>query len=290
MSPNWNQELILLEWEVLDEFINKEKKTSSRRWFILWVSSVVGLILWWKLIIENTVSDIKFDYLKERAIKSKNIFTSELQTLWLDEKVISNIVNSIVIIFTNDWLWTWFFVTSNLIITAGHVISGSDIDFSNPDKPSFIFDLNGNNYKPSKVFWDTTNDLWWILVSEKWKWKLDVFNTDFQDWKRISLWFWGKPAHVTEWNKVEWFRNIDFQEVIKWKSNLDFITNWVAPWDSWWPIIDINWNLVWVTVVQVSPDYKIYDNNRYPWVPFHVNLRYWWVESLEDIRTFVEEL
>lgn len=283
--------IIELDWELLDNFISKEKKISSRRWFMFWIAASVSWLLWVKYSIEKTTSSIKSDFLKERAIQSRELFVNELMSLWLNQDIIENIVNSIVLIFTEDWLWTWFFVSPSFIMTAGHVLSKDNSDFSHPDKPSFIFDLNWDHYKPRRVFWNNNDDdLWWILVSWASKWYLDVFSQEPLKGKRISLWFWKQSGHVTTWNDVNWFRNINFQEVVKWKSDLNFITNGVIPWDSWGPVLDTDWNLVGLTVLKITPDYKIYDNKRYPWVPFHVDLKYWWVESLEDIREFIKNL
>jgi len=288
--------------DTLDKLIDLEltrakNDRAGRRWFLLWLATlpttaiVTGIIGWTYSSFSESID------FKENIVKARSQFRTELKNFWINQSKIGNILNSMV------WIHTWsgsgsgFFIWRNIILTAGHVIwnkvdSNNHLNYSNPKKPNKIYDTNGIEYKATKVYGSPKNDLWLIKVSESWKWFLNPFHWAKTSKNQISLWFWWSWSNTSQWYEVEWFWNTNFDKEREgeYKNyshwDIGFITNDVISWDSWWPILDQDWNVKWLIIHKYILDHTISEKN----IGFKSYVKYWWMEPLKDIQDFLNTL
>ena len=278
-------------------FPPESKRGITKRDVIIW-----GLALWigagtyrvWDNIVnildeekEKSRADEQY---KKIAINAKVKFESALLKFWIDTRLINNILNSIVLI--NSWkgIWTGFFIWNKTILTAGHVIwdrvNGAKFDFSQPNMPYSIYDLNWNSYKSISVLWDWNNDLWYIRVSENGKGYLKVSDNKHEDGERITLGFWGTEWHITIWQPAKTFWDEKLWSDALWK--IETLTNRIVKWDSWWPVLDKNGTLTWLVIYKYGYDVGPQIKDSETGISFNVDLRYWWVEPISDIQDFLK--
>lgn len=289
-------ELLLAVSNKHEEILNDKGK--SRRIFLAW-----GLVWGWVASIAWGLSDkilnIFYQSKKSSEIMQKipsmrrDMYWSLLHA-WLDHNKINNILNSLVILH-GDWVFgTWFFIDKNIILTAGHVISTPKTqyttDFSQVDELYQIYDLYGNTYKASIIYWDSKNDLGGVIVDTPGRWSLELINNTIESGDRITIWFWWEHAHVTTGEEITHFshRNLEKRDIdrdgIPDGQQLWFTTNIAIGGDSGGPTVDKNGNVVWVTVNRLSSREKITDTNG---KEFSGYINYAWYEPLPDIRDFL---
>ena len=277
----------------------------NRREAFIWI---VSLWAWSMLSRCNKIKDLTDTILGQENMKANSSLAPEYQNIldkakrdfevallgfWVPQEAIKNILNSIVVIDIWDWIWTGFFISNNMILTAGHVISdsvdGTRFNYSKPSIPDSIHNLDGEKYKGIKVDWDSDNDIWYIIVSKSGKWKLNVWNEVLTtNTDRLTIGFGWKQWHITEWKvtRTFWSKPLPFRD---WEK-IETVSNPIIKWDSWSPVLDRNGDVRWITIEKfiANVNQKIQDDKT--GVSFPANIRYGWIEPLDDIKDFLSEI
>lgn len=143
--------------------------------------------------------------------------------------------------------WTWFLITKDwYIMTNKHVVSDPKLTYE-------IITYDGKSYPLDKIYKSDDNDL--CLIKIAWTnfspLKM-VKSTNIMIWQSvIAIWnaLWEYQNTVTQWI-ISWInRNLVamdwewWQIEINWTIQTDASIN---PWNSWWPLIDSNWNVIWI--------------------------------------------
>lgn len=149
------------------------------------------------------------------------------------------------------WWWTWFFVTSDwIILTNKHVISDMSAEYS-------VITNNWKEYSATVLALDPLTDLAVMQVDSKEKFKtLDFIEHE----SNINIWqFW-----IAIWNALAEFQNSVSLWVISWKNRTIDLPNWnkltgllqtdaaINPWNSWWPLVDLNGKVMWINTAIVG--------------------------------------
>ena len=259
-------------------------------WITAILTSWAGLFILDEAKKKKERIDLDISILKSLPV-SKSVFREWLKIYWVPSTKIENILRSIVSIQTTTWRGTGFFIGKNQILTAFHVMQGQDI--------YRIYDLEWNKYSP-EIFMPggKKNDLWCIITRESWEWFLNPYQeSSLDDWdsygsenERITLWFWWGQAHPTNWERITSFNGENIQAKPMedmWLIDIKLLSNPIKLGDSWWPVLNIDWELEWVTVLRWD---KPYTEIGKDWIEIDNKIHMWGYEPIGDIRDFLDTI
>lgn len=148
------------------------------------------------------------------------------------------------------WWWSWFFITQNwTILTNKHVVS-------DPKAKYTVITNEWKEFDASVVALDPLTDLAVIKIDNPenqifkvipavederntniWEFVVAIWNALWEFQNSISFWVisWKNRSIEASW---EWF-----SEKLVWLLQTDAAIN---PWNSWWPLLNINWEVVWI--------------------------------------------
>ena len=189
------------------------------------VSPAVVSVIWFKPVY-------KYAY--------KYIDLGDWFTIRIPEKVIQ------------DWYYpvsagTAFFVSPRwLLVTNAHVVDDKSLKYK-------IITSDGKKYPVKILAISETKDLALLYVKGKNFPYLKLGNSNYLSlWQTVfAIWnaLWQYTNSVSQWI-VSWLgrtiyasRNDGYTEIIKNAIQTDAAIN---PWNSWWPLIDSLWNVVWI--------------------------------------------
>ena len=240
---------------------------------VIIICSTVSWIIWAFLL----------DYIKNQnkneqknTLSINNTFT-QIQNLEnnvtkivkkISPSVVSIIIKKDLIIYKSDpwwffkepvwsvekkiWWWTGFFIKKDwTIITNKHVISDKNATYT-------VITNNWREYDWKVLALDPSNDLAIIKIESKeneeftplkivenksniklWQFAIAIWNALAEFQNSISLWvISGKDRIIEVW-----------KDRITWLIQTDAAIN---PWNSWWPLIDINWNVIWINTAIID--------------------------------------
>ena len=239
---------------------------------IIIICSLISWAIW--AILLNYFKDTK-NTNKTKTVNIENSFTQiknlENNVTQIVKKISPSVVSIVIkkdlIIYKSDpwwffkepvwsiekkiWGWTGFFIKKDwTIITNKHVISDKNATYT-------IITNDWKEYDSKVLALDPINDLAIIKISNS--------QNDFTPLKviknkqEINLWQFA----IAIWNALAEFQNSISFWVISWKDRIidvwrDKIT-WliqtdaaINPWNSWWPLIDINWNVIWINTAIID--------------------------------------
>ncbi len=159
------------------------------------------------------------------------------------------------------WWWSWFFITKNwLIITNKHVID-------NPDANYTIITSNNEEYNWKIIALDPFTDLAILKAYAKdWKEIQNNINVDFiENESQIEVWNFA----IAIWNALSEFQNTVTFGIISWLwRNIEAINQYwssseqlswliqtdapINPGNSWWPLVNLNWKVIWINTAIAS--------------------------------------
>lgn len=292
-------------------------------WWLIW-SYYFLYILNWNLIFNNLNSTPNTQSQIIKDSKITNITSLENNITKLVDEVGPSVVNIVIskdlALYKRDpfgffreeiwtvkrqvWGWSWFFISKNwLILTNKHVVNEKNASYTvitnswveyeakvlaiDPLTDLAIIKLNSdkNDFPVTKII--SENDK--INV---WQFWIAIWNALAEFQNSVSLWVisW-KNRSIEAWNQ-----NYNNSEKLNWLLQTDAAIN---PWNSWWPLINLDWKIMWVNTaiawdaqwlwfsIQISQkkvDYMINSIEKY-WVikrPF-LWINYWIID--ENIAT-----
>ncbi len=251
-------------------------------WIII---NIIMLILSYFLIIKLNIFDLKFyeifpketKIINHKIIEEKSWEYLQLKDLQNDiVKAIENSSNSVVsIIITKDlkvyyedpfdffwwwrveektqkiWWWSGIIISKDwYIITNKHVVQDPNADYT-------VVTRDWENYKVEKIWLDPVLDIAILkILNDKSQIPENLQPANIWSIKdKIKIW----QLVIAIWNALAEFQNTATFGIISWKwrtlnpneNNSTYIWLYqtdtaINPWNSWWPLLDINWNVIWI--------------------------------------------
>lgn len=144
--------------------------------------------------------------------------------------------------------WSWFFITKNwFILTNRHVAWMDDVDYSITTSTWLV-------YSASVIFRSATYDL--ALMRVNW-----TNFTPISIWNSSNIMVWQTVFAI--WNALWQYQNTVTKWIITWLNRKLLAGDWASSsqeiidnaiqtdasinlWNSWWPLIDSIWSLIWI--------------------------------------------
>lgn len=148
------------------------------------------------------------------------------------------------------WWWSGIIVSKWwYILTNKHVVADIDASYS-------VVTKNGNIYKVDKIWSDPIIDLSIIhIVNVDWTKIYGLPATDIIDFNsKVNVWQFviaiGNAFAEYSNTTTFWILSAKWRKL---KENNGSLYIWlyqtdaaINPWNSWWPLININWEVIWV--------------------------------------------
>lgn len=234
--------------------------------------SFISWILWSYFFINillnsnNNINSNQNEIIKNQKIINITDIESEITKLVKNASpsVVSIVIKKDIDMFRSDpwwffeervwsvekkvWWWSGFFVSKDwIIMTNKHVVWDQNAKYS-------VITNDWKEYDAIVLALDPLTDL--AIIKINWENNFPVLNA-IEDEKYIKIW----QFVIAIWNALAEFQNSVSFWVISWKwRNIEAWNNWyseklvwllqtdarINPWNSWWPLIDLNWEIVWI--------------------------------------------
>lgn len=240
------------------------------------ICSFISWIFWSYLFlhfINPNLDNIKTNTITKEVIKQDkiiNITNLESEITNIIKKVWPSVVNIIIKkdidLYRRDpwwffqekvwsvekkvWWWSWFFVSKDwVIMTNKHVVSDKNAKY-------VVITNDLKEYEAKVIALDPLTDLAIIKIENPDK-EFEVLKI-IEDEKYINIWQFA----IAIWNALWEFQNSVSFWIISWKNrSIEASGNnydkekliWllqtdaaINPWNSWWPLINLNWEIIWI--------------------------------------------
>lgn len=143
------------------------------------------------------------------------------------------------------WWWSWIIVSKDwYIITNKHVIQDINADYS-------VVLNNWNIYPVKRIRIDPILDIAVLKIDPKEDLNVVQIRSIYENieiWQFvIAIWYaLAEYANTVTFWIISWmWRNLDQtnQSLYIWLYQTDAAIN---PWNSWWPLLNIDWKVVWI--------------------------------------------
>jgi len=253
-------------------FINLKNMNTKIIIIIIIFFSFISWILWSYFFINillnsnNNINSNQNEIIKNQKIINITDIESEITKLVKNTSpsVVSIVIKKDIDMFRSDpwwffeervwsvekkvWWWSGFFVSKDwIIMTNKHVVWDQNAKYS-------VITNDWKEYDAIVLALDPLTDL--AIIKINWENNFPVLNA-IEDEKYIKIW----QFVIAIWNALAEFQNSVSFWVISWKwRNIEAWNNWyseklvwllqtdarINPWNSWWPLIDLNWEIVWI--------------------------------------------
>lgn len=274
----------------------------------------ITFVVWWIFILKNSyiwtgqnfnIDDIQKitnkKVVEQKLIENRNISDLENNITKVVETVSSSVVNIVVskelkryledpydffggyIEETKEkvWWWSGILLTSDgYIVTNKHVIEDMDSDYS-------IVTKNGDSFDVERIRLDPIIDIAilkildakWSSVSKLIPAKIISINSTIKIWQFV----------IAIWNALAELENTVTFGIISGKNRkldeLKYSTNNIYAWlyqtdatinhgNSWWPLLDINGNVIWINTA-ISSEWQ--------WIWFSIPINNEFIQTTMDI-------
>ncbi len=141
--------------------------------------------------------------------------------------------------------WSWFFVWKWLILTNNHVIN---------EWNEYIVILSDNSqYKAKLIKRDEKLDLALLKIDFQNPYFVKISDIQSTTWDMIlAMWNpWLNNSNSASFWIISWenrsFKYLDDDNNTKTLSWLLQTDVSIYPWNSWWPLFNLDWEVVWIT-------------------------------------------
>lgn len=216
-------------------------------------------IFWW-FIWSYVWENKQITHTKNSIASLENIIVDMVKNV--SPSVVNVIINKDLMLYKSDpwwffrmplwsieqkvWWWSGFFVDKNwTIITNKHVVS-------DPDAKYIVITNDWKELNAKVLFRDENNDVALLKVD------YDSVPLKFIDSENdiktgnfaVAIWnaLWELQNSVSLWI-ISW-KNRDLWDIwLKWLLQTDASIN---PWNSWWPLINTNWKVMWINTAIIN--------------------------------------
>lgn len=189
-------------------------------------------IIWWFYIIKFFMlpKEININEIKNKVviiIPQNELISYKNNPKWLFKEN------------EKSWIWTWFFINNKWHIqTVNHILENEDIKYK------IIY--NNKEYESNIISRNKQEDLAIIEIknlekNEKIK-PLKIAEKTKLDEEIFSFWIDTKNLEII----FNTWTIINQKSKLENMSNLLEISNNLKPGFSWWPIINKNWEVIWI--------------------------------------------
>lgn len=206
---------------------------------------VLGIIILWWLFFYNNISYNNKNNIVKNIEKSLVIIIPEKILVSFEENP-----GWVLGYDEESWIWMGFFINNNWeILTVNHVIKNKNINY--------LIKTNDNKeYKALVISRDEKNDLAILKIDTEKKYTaIKVWN----DNSKIKIW----DDIISFWVNINNLKNTyTYWKISNINKKLDNIQNLIEfypvikPGFSGWPIINKNWEVIWI-------NYSVYKNKSY---------------------------
>lgn len=215
-------------WYNLEYFNSLPQQDKEIIQLINWVNSSVVSITWKKKYEKTQVNCLFLIW--NICLKSAEKTQSTVQT-W----------------YTDIIKWTWFFISKSwFIITNKHVVNDDWLEYD-------VYTLDGKVYSAKFLYKSSKTDI--ALLKVDW----NNF-TPVKLWNSNNIMVWQSVLAI--WNALWQYQNTVTRWIITWLNRSLLAWNWpddqesldnaiqtdasINVWNSWWPLIDAIWNVIWI--------------------------------------------
>ncbi len=176
-------------------------------------------------------------------IIKKDLVIYKRDPWWFFEKPIWSIKEKV-------WWWTGFFITKDWkIITNKHVIQDKNAEY-------IVITNTWEEYETKFLAEDPINDLAILKIESENTFEPLKFIPEKEN---LKLWQFA----IAIWNAMGEFQNSVSLWIISWKNRTIEVENWnlssliqtdaaINPWNSGWPLINLNWEVIWINTAIIN--------------------------------------
>ncbi len=247
----------------------------------------------WELLTQNKV-------IKQNKTTTYNISNVQSQIMDTIENVSDSMVSIVIskdlnVYYYSDpfslrpqvekrtekvWWWSGIIISKWwYVLTNKHVVQDLDAEYS-------VVTKDWDIYKVDKIWSDPMIDIAVLhILNEDWTNVYDMPSADIIDFNsKVSIW----QFVLAIWNALSEYNNTTTLWILsaKWRQLEE--NNWslymwlyqtdaaINPWNSWWPLININWEVIWVNTAITA---------MWQWIGFSIPINQQFVNAtLESIE------
>jgi len=215
---------------------------------------ILSSIIWAfsSFLFLNNFNNKNINYLEEKIINLSEKSSSSIVSI-IEKKDLDIYKNNKYSFFNNKvWGWTGFFINKEwIIITNNHVVKNKNSEY-------IIILNNWKEFKSKIIYSDKNKDIAFLQIistegfnplylkflekKEKlkiWQFVLSIWNTMSEYNNSVSFWI------------ISWLnRNIE-NNYIKLNNLIQTDTN-INPWNSGWPLINLEWKVIWINTLIIN--------------------------------------
>ena len=165
------------------------------------------------------------------------------------------------------WWWTGFFITKDwIIITNKHVVSDFEANY-------IVITNSWKEYETKVIYIDPETDLALLKIDHEWPKEMPLATSSgWEVWETLE--FISSEDDIKVWNFAIaiWNSMAEFQNSVSlgivsgknrnlwdiWLYNLIQTDASINPWNSWWPLINTAWNVIWINTLIINNFEKVW--------------------------------
>ena len=215
---------------------------------------IISVLIWVfsSLLFLNYLENNNLNYLENKIINISEKSSPSVVSI-IEEKDLNIFELNSWSLFNNKvWWWSGFFIDKDwIIITNKHVVK-------NINSKYIIILNNWNKYNSKIIYSDKYKDIALLkIISTK---KFNSLSLQFVEEKaKLKIW----QFVLSIWNSLTEFNNSVSFWIISWlnrkiennyikQENLIQTDANINPWNSWWPLINLEWKVIWINTLIIN--------------------------------------
>lgn len=215
---------------------------------------IISVLIWVfsSLLFLNYLENNNLNYLENKIINISEKSSPSVVSI-IEEKDLNIFELNSWSLFNNKvWWWSGFFIDKDwIIITNKHVVK-------NINSKYIIILNNWKKYNSKIIYSDKYKDIALLkIISTK---KFNSLPLQFVEEKaKLKIW----QFVLSIWNSLTEFNNSVSFWIISWlnrkiennyikQENLIQTDANINPWNSWWPLINLEWKVIWINTLIIN--------------------------------------
>lgn len=215
---------------------------------------IISVLIWVfsSLLFLNYLENNNLNYLENKIINISEKSSPSVVSI-IEEKDLNIFELNSWSLFNNKvWWWSGFFIDKDwIIITNKHVVK-------NINSKYIIILNNWKKYNSKIIYSDKYKDIALLkIISTK---KFNSLPLQFVEEKaKLKIWqfiltiwntFWEFNNSVSFWI-ISWLNRKIENNYIKQENLIQTDAN-INPWNSWWPLINLEWKVIWINTLIIN--------------------------------------